>query len=88
MHEALYLLLKNAFEQEDFNRIQIATDPRNKRSYNLLRKLDAVKEGLLRQHMIHHNGCITDTVLFSILAHEWPTVKNKLVSRFKKLKKP
>ena len=80
-HESLLLLFQNAFETWDFNRIQIATDPRNLKNYNTLKKLGATKEGILRQHMIHHNGQITDTVLFSILAEEWPEVKKELVSR-------
>lgn len=80
-HESLWLLFQNAFEQWHFNRIQIATDPRNKRSYNTLKKLGAVEEGILRQHMIHHNGLITDTVVFSILAHEWPKIKDTLWNR-------
>ena len=80
-HECLYLLFQNAFETWGFNRVQIATDPRNKRSYNALRKLGAVEEGILRQHMIHHNGLITDTVMFSMLASEWPSVKEKLLNR-------
>jgi RimJ/RimL family protein N-acetyltransferase len=80
-HESLFLLFKNAFEQWKFNRIQIGTDPCNKRSYNTLKKLGAAEEGLIRQHMIHHNGLITDTVMFSILASEWPAVKTKLWTR-------
>lgn len=80
-HESLWLLFRNAFEQWQFNRIQIATDPRNKRSYNTLKKLGAVAEGILRQHMIHHNGLITDTAMFSILAFEWPGIKEALWNR-------
>lgn len=80
-HESLWLLFRNAFEQWQFNRIQIATDPRNKRSYNTLKKLGAKEEGILRQHMIHHNGLITDTAMFSILASEWPQIKEALWNR-------
>lgn len=80
-HEALWLLFQNAFEQWQFNRIQIATDPRNKRSYNTLKKLGAIEEGILRQHMIHHHGVVTDSVIFSILATEWPHVKNAIWRR-------
>lgn len=80
-HESLLLLFQNAFETWDINRIQIATDPRNVKNYNTLKKLGATKEGILRQHMIHHNGQVTDTVLFSILTKEWPEVKKKLVER-------
>jgi RimJ/RimL family protein N-acetyltransferase len=80
-HECLLLLFQNAFEEWKFNRIQIETDPRNTRNYNNLKKLGATQEGFLRQHMIHHNGLVTDTVLFSILSAEWPKVKNILANR-------
>ncbi len=80
-HESLLLLFQNAFETWAINRIQIATDPRNVKNYNTLKKLGATQEGILRQHMIHHNGQVTDTVLFSILAEEWPEVKKRLVGR-------
>ena len=80
-HECLYLLFQNAFEHWYFNRVQIATDPRNKRSYNTLKKLGAIEEGVLRQHMFHHNGLITDTIIFSILADEWPSVKEAISER-------
>ncbi len=80
-HESLLLLFQQAFEQWHFNRIQIGCDPRNMRSYNTLKKLGAKAEGILRQHMIHHHGEITDTALFSILAHEWPAVKTTFIQR-------
>lgn len=79
-HESLELLFQNAFEHWKINRIQIACDPRNKRSYNTLKKI-ATEEGRLRQHMIHHNGLITDTAVFSILASEWPKIKTMLWNR-------
>lgn len=80
-HEALLILFQNAFETWHINRVQIATDTRNTRSLNNLKKLGAIQEGILRQHMIHHNGCVTDTVLFSILSNEWPTIKTQLEQR-------
>lgn len=85
-HESLLLLFQNAFENWNINRIQIATDPRNVKNYNTLKKLGAIKEGVLRQHMIHHNGRVTDTALFSIIAEEWPEVKKRLVERLSRVK--
>lgn len=81
LHESLWLLFRNAFEVLGIHRIQLAADPRNKRSYNILKKIGAVEEGVLREHMIHHNGLVTDTVVFSILAREWPQVKKDLGRR-------
>ncbi|KTC79363.1 GNAT family N-acetyltransferase [Legionella cherrii] len=85
-HESLLLLFQNAFEAWNMNRVQIATDPCNVKNYNTLKKLGATKEGILRQHMIHHNGHITDTALFSILAEEWPGVKKRLVERLEHIR--
>ncbi|WP_298622259.1 GNAT family protein [uncultured Legionella sp.] len=80
-HECLWLMFRQAIEDWRFNRIQIATDPNNKRSYNTLKKLGAKEEGILRQHMIHHNGALTDTVIFSLLADEWAVIKEALWHR-------
>ncbi|MDX1837016.1 N-acetyltransferase [Legionella taurinensis] len=86
-HEVLALMFAQAFEQWQFNRIQVATDPRNKRSYNNLKKLGATEEGVLRQHMIHHQGLITDTVVFSLLADDWPLIKTRLWGRLQTVAK-
>lgn len=83
-HESLLILFTNAFEEWKFNRIQIATDTRNTKNFNTLKKLGIKQEGELRQHMIHHNGLMTDTVLFSILAEEWPNIKDRLETRLHK----
>jgi len=57
-----YLLLKYAFEDLQFNRVEFKTDLRNERSQGALRKLGAKEEGILRQHMILENGFIRDSV--------------------------
>ncbi|KTD55336.1 GNAT family acetyltransferase [Legionella quateirensis] len=79
--ECMWLLFRQAIEDWRFNRIQIATDPNNERSYNNLKKLGAREEGVLREHMIHHNGAITDTVIFSILSSEWPQINEGILKR-------
>lgn len=86
-HEVLALMFAHAFEQWRFNRIQIAADPRNKRSCNNLKKLGATEEGVLRQHMIHHQGLVTDTVVFSLLASDWPSIKARLWGRLQAVAK-
>ena len=74
-------MLSQAFEQWSINRVEIGTDSRNVRSYKAIKKLGATEEGLLRQHMILHDNEVTDTILFSILATEWPTIKARLIHR-------
>ncbi len=54
-------------------RIEFRVDSRNQRSQAALLKLGAVKEGVLRADRITWTGHVRDTVLFSILAGEWPT---------------
>lgn len=79
--ESKLLMLNQAFESWSINRIEMGTDSRNKHSYNAIKKLGAKEEGVLRQHMILHDGAITDTIVFSILASEWPDIKIQLIQR-------
>jgi RimJ/RimL family protein N-acetyltransferase len=55
-----------------FRRIEFRVDSRNARSQAAMAKLGAVREGIIRADRITWTGHIRDTVLFSILASEWP----------------
>ena len=79
--ECKVLLLTHAFEMLGMNRVQLCTDLRNTRSQAAIAKLGAVKEGVLRNHMITQGGRIRDTVVFSIVVSEWPQVKEALTAR-------
>jgi len=79
--EAKLLMLIQAFENWLISRIEMGTDSRNKRSYQAIKKLGATEEGLLREHMMLHDHVITDTIVFSILACEWPVIKMRLSQR-------
>lgn len=76
--EAKYLQLKHAFEELGCIRVQLKTDLRNIRSQRAIERLGAVKEGLLRKHMLVKNGLVRDTVMYSIIDTEWPLVKARL----------
>lgn len=77
--EAKYLLLAHAFETLDLRRVQLKTDAQNAVSRRAIERLGATYEGVLRSHMILHNGNPRDTVYYSILAHEWHgAVREKL----------
>jgi RimJ/RimL family protein N-acetyltransferase len=76
--ECKYLLLQHAFERLKCIRVQFKTDLRNERSQRALERIGAVKEGILRSHMITPDGFIRDSVFYSILASEWPVVKARL----------
>jgi len=74
------LLLGHAFEQGAV-RVTFNIDQRNQRSQAAVRKLGAVQEGILRDNRILPNGIVRSTVVFSVLAREWPEVKARLDAR-------
>jgi RimJ/RimL family protein N-acetyltransferase len=79
--ECKLLLLAHAFEVLDVNRVTFVTDARNERSRAAIARLGAVQEGICRSYQITQGGRLRDSVLFSILATEWPQVKERLEAR-------
>lgn len=55
-----------------FRRVEFRVDIRNMRSQAAMKKLGAVREGVLRADRITWTGHVRDTVLYAILADEWP----------------
>jgi RimJ/RimL family protein N-acetyltransferase len=76
--ECKYLLLRHAFETLGCIRVQLKTDSRNERSQKAIERIGAVKEGVLRNHMILPDGRYRHSVFYSILDTEWPGVKKRL----------
>ena len=76
--ECKYLLLTHAFEVLNTIRVQIKTDSLNLRSQAAIERIGAVKEGVLRNHMILPDGRIRHSVFYSILDTEWAGVKRNL----------
>ncbi|HEX5840058.1 MAG TPA: GNAT family protein [Anaerolineales bacterium] len=76
--ECKYLLLRHAFETLGCIRVQLKTDSRNERSQRAIERIGAVKEGVLRNHMILPDGYYRHSVFYSILDTEWPGVKKRL----------
>lgn len=81
--ESKYLLLSHAFEVLFAARVQLKTDGRNLQSQAAIERLGAVKEGVLRKHMVVRDGFLRDTVMFSITDEEWPRVKARLEAKMK-----
>jgi RimJ/RimL family protein N-acetyltransferase len=65
------MMLRRAFDC-GFRRIEFRVDRRNARSQAAMKKLGAVREGVLRADRITWTGHVRDTVLFAILRNEWP----------------
>ncbi len=74
------LMMGEAFEC-GARRVVYRVDALNARSRAAVTKLGAVQEGILRQDRITWTGRIRDTVIFSVLADEWPKVRDPLDAR-------
>jgi N-acetyltransferase len=79
--EAKYLMLAHAFERLGLNRVEFKTDLLNERSRKAILRLGAREEGVMRRHMVMQDGRVRDSVYYSIIAEEWPVVKENLRRR-------
>jgi RimJ/RimL family protein N-acetyltransferase len=79
--EVKLLLLGFAFDELHAGRVQLKTDVRNQRSQRAIDRLGARFEGVLRRHMRRNDGTVRDTAMFSIIAEEWPDIRERLNTR-------
>ncbi|HUR73008.1 MAG TPA: GNAT family protein [Sporichthya sp.] len=79
--EAKLLLLTHCFEDCGYGRVKIQTDALNTRSQAAIAKLGAVREGVLRRDTKREDGSFRDTVVYSVLVEEWPSVRAGLAAR-------
>ena len=76
--ECKLLLLTHAFERLDCIAVEFRTHFFNRKSRQGIERLGAKMDGILRNHQIGANGTLRDTVIYSIIAGEWPAVKQHL----------
>lgn len=76
--EAKLLMLTYAFEEWQVLRVCFHTDTRNQRSRAALERIGGQFEGILRAHRMAADYIPRDSVRYSIVALEWPTVKQRL----------
>ena len=79
--ECKLLLLTHAFDECGFGRVKIQTDLINLRSQAAIAKLGAIREGVLRRHMVRPDGSTRDTVVFAVTIEDWPQVRARLFDR-------
>lgn len=72
------MLLTHAFETLDCIAVEFRTHFFNHQSRRGIERLGAKQDGVLRNHQVSPNGTLRDTVVYSIIAAEWPTVKAHL----------
>ena len=79
--EAKLLLLGHAFETLECIAVEFRTHWMNQQSRAAIARLGAKQDGVLRNHQRAADGTLRDTVVFSIIESEWPTVKSHLQYR-------
>lgn len=79
--EAKLLMLAHAFDTLGCAAVAFETSWFNRTSRTAIERLGARQDGVLRHHMRHPDGSLRDTVVFSILDREWPTVRTHLQTR-------
>ena len=75
------LLLGHAFEGCDAIAVEFRTHWHNRQSRAAIARLGAKQDGVLRNHRLGPDGTLRDTVVFSILPHEWPAARQGLLHR-------
>ncbi len=74
-----FLLLQFAFETLNMVRVEFRADNDNQRSIAAMKSIGCIAEGVLRSNMLKHDGSRRDSIVLSILHHEWVGgVKSKL----------
>ena len=75
---AKYCMMKYAFDQLNFERVEFKTDVLNERARKGLQKIGGKEEGILRSHMTMWNNRRRDSVYYSVLKNEWPQLKQTI----------
>ena len=78
------LLFSHAFEKIGCKVVGLRTDSFNFASQRAIEALGAKKDGVIRHHWPRRDGTVRDTVMYSVLAAEWPDVKRHLETRLKR----
>ncbi|WP_105169955.1 GNAT family N-acetyltransferase [Pseudoalteromonas sp. T1lg23B] len=79
--EAKLLLLENLFVEHDAIAVEFRTHFLNHTSRRAIERLGAKLDGILRAHQITRDGSLRDTAVYSIIASEWPAVRNNLLHK-------
>jgi RimJ/RimL family protein N-acetyltransferase len=75
--DAVFLLMRHAFDTMGAIRVAYKTDSRNVRSQNSIMGMGATREGVFRNHRILSDGYVRDSVYYSVIREEWPAVRER-----------
>jgi len=77
-----YELLKHAFEDLKFNRVEMFVNSKNLNSKKSLRLMGVKNEGVLRKYSITQKGEVRDMLIYSVISTEWNQIKFKIKNEF------
>lgn len=75
---AKFLMMRYAFEEMNFERVEFKTDVLNARARQGLKNVGGIEEGILRSHMTMWNNRRRSSIYYSVLKDEWPQVKENI----------
>jgi RimJ/RimL family protein N-acetyltransferase len=79
--EAKFLMLEHAFEVWEVHRVALQTDVRNARSRAAIERIGGQLDGIMRADRPGSDDTVRDSARFSIMAAEWPAIKERLSAR-------
>lgn len=75
---AKFAMMRYAFEELNFERVEFKTDVENLRARQGLRNIGGIEEGILRSHMTMWNNRRRTSIYYSVLKNEWPGLKETI----------
>ena len=79
---AKYAMMRYAFDELNFERIEFKTDVLNDRARQGLKNIGGIEEGILRSHMTMWNNRRRSSIYYSVLKDEWLQLKKTLFKEF------
>jgi RimJ/RimL family protein N-acetyltransferase len=79
---AKFAMMRYAFEEQHFERIEFKTDEQNARARKGLQNVGGIEEGILRSHMKMWNNRRRTSIYYSVLKNEWPELKATIFKDF------
>lgn len=76
-----WLLMSHAFDTLGARLVGWRTDHLNAASQAAIERLGARKDGVIRHHGLRRDGTVRDTVMYSVIAEEWPAIRSALDAR-------
>ncbi len=73
-----FAMMRYAFDELKFERVEFKTDVENARARSGLEKIGGVQEGILRSHMTMWNNRRRDSIIYSVIKKEWPLRRHSI----------